>query len=272
MKAETQVTGMLSSILSAAAARVAALAPRRNELERLAARAPAPPSFRAALGRADVAIIAEVKRRSPSAGTIRADADAADLARVYAASGAAAISVLTEPTRFAGSLDDLARAAAAVALPVLRKDFIVDAIQLYEARAAGAAAVLLIVRALGAEQLGALARAARAIGLETLIEVHGAGEVETALAAGPDAVGVNARDLETLTMDPAGAEALLAEVPARLAAVAESGIAGRADVERLASRGADAVLVGTALAGAADPARALAALVGVGRRGRGGDR
>ncbi len=262
---------MLTSILASTRLRVSLLAGSRASLERAAAKAPAGKPFAAALRGDQVAVIAEVKKRSPSAGSIRESADAAELAGRYAGAGAAAISVLTEPERFAGSLDDLARVSAAVPVPVLRKDFLIDPIQLYEARAAGASAALLIVRALGAERLGAMAALAHEIGLEILVEAHNPAELEAALAVRPDAVGINARDLETLTMDPAAAEALLPRVPAGVVAVAESGLSTCADIERVAARGADAVLIGTALAGADDPAAALRELTGVRRVGREGE-
>jgi indole-3-glycerol phosphate synthase len=153
---------------------------------------------------------------------------------------------------------------------VLRKDFILDPVQLYEARAHGAAAVLLIARILGARPLRALLRLARELGLAGLVEVHGEAELFTALEAGATIVGVNARDLDTLAVDAALVARLLPAVPSGCLAVAESGLASRADVERVAARGADAVLVGTAISGAADPASALRALVGVERRARSG--
>jgi indole-3-glycerol phosphate synthase len=179
-----------------------------------------------------------------------------------------AISVLTDELHFGGSLDDLARVSGTVALPVLRKDFILDELQLYEARAAGASAVLLIVRALTPKRLDTLARAARGQGLGVLVEVHSRGELEAALAAEPTAVGVNSRDLATFTLDIELAERLVAEVPAGVPAIAESGIATRAAVERMAAAGADLVLVGTAVARTADPAAAVRELVGVERKGR----
>jgi indole-3-glycerol phosphate synthase len=266
MKAETQGRDVLGEILVATAGRVARLAAERGALERAAARAPDAPAFVRVFDGPDLAVIAEVKKRSPSAGAIRADADAVDLAERYAAAGAAAISVLTEPELFGGSLDDLARVAAAVRLPVLRKDFIVDAVQLFEARAARASAVLLIARALAPERLGALAAAARHIGLATLVEVHSDAELAACLAAAPTAVGVNARDLATLAMDREAALARLARVPPGIPAVAESGVRALGDVERAAAAGADAVLVGTAAAGAADPGAVVRALTGVARR------
>src|SRR6184192_354325 len=175
----------LDAILSATRARIAGLKPHAAELERRAAAAAAPPSLARALGAGGggetVGVIAEVKRRSPSAGTIREDLDAGDHARSYQRGGAVAISVLTDEPHFGGSLEDLACVAAAVSVPVLRKDFILDELQLCEARAAGASGVLLIVRALSADRLRALARAARDQDLGVLVEIHSDAELE-----GPD--------------------------------------------------------------------------------------
>lgn len=268
MKAEAQARGVLTSILAETAQRLASRSGERAAWERRAAAAHRPPSLVAALGGERVAVIGEVKRRSPSAGAIREGADAVRLARSYAEAGAAAISVLTEPGRFGGSLDDLAAVTREVSLPVLRKDFVIDPLQLYEARAVGAAAVLLIVRAVGGEQLEALAELARALGLETLVEIHGEAELAAARAAGATAIGVNARDLESLAVDGALVERLLPLVPPEVVAVAESGLASRPDVERVARAGADAVLVGTAVAAAPDPGAALRQLVGVARHRR----
>ena len=181
-----------------------------------------------------------------------------------------AVSVLTDEAHFGGSLDDLARVAAAVPppVPVLRKDFILDELQIMEARAAGASAVLLIARILEADRLSALSGAARQWGLATLIEVHDASELEPALAARPDVVGVNARDLSTFVVDLERAEALIARVPSGVPVVAESGIEHRGDVERLALAGADFVLVGTSVARHSNPEEAVRALTGVRRVGR----
>ncbi len=258
----------LDAILRSTRDRVARLRPRARELERRAGAAPAPPAFAPALAGAAVGVIAAVKRRSPSAGAIRDDLDPVAHARAYAQGGAVAVSVLTDEPYFGGSLDDLARVAAAVAVPVLRKDFIVDVLQLYEARAAGASAVLLIARALAGAELAALARAACELGLGVVVEAHSEAELDAALAVAPTAVGVNSRDLATFTVDLALAERLLARVPPGVPAVAESGVETRADVERLAAAGADLVLVGTSVARSADPAAAVRALAGVPRRGR----
>ncbi|HYT03661.1 MAG TPA: indole-3-glycerol phosphate synthase TrpC [Gemmatimonadales bacterium] len=258
----------LDAILSATRERVAAMRPRARELERAAAEAPAPRPFGPGLRGAAVGVIAEVKRRSPSVGAIREDLEPVRHAQAYERGGAVAVSVLTDALHFGGSLDDLARVARGVSLPVLRKDFILDELQLDEARAAGASAVLLIVRALRADALGALARAARDRGLGILVEVHSDTELDRALAVDPTAVGVNSRDLATFAVDLAFAEGLVTRVPAGVPAVAESGIETRADVERMAAAGADVVLVGTSVARDSDPAAAVRALVGVTRKGR----
>jgi indole-3-glycerol phosphate synthase len=267
MKAEAQESGLLATLVAGAERRVAAARASRPELERLAARAPEPADFGAALAAGPaVAVVAEIKRKSPSAGALWRQGDVASLARALEAAGAAALSVLTEPAHFGGSLADLASAAGAVRVPILRKDFILDPVQLYEARAHGASAVLLIVRILGPGRLADLAGAARDLGLATLVEVHAPAELGAALEVRPTAVGVNARDLDTLAMNRGLVEELIAQVPAGRVAVAESGLAVRADVEAVAARGADAVLVGAAIAGATDPGAALRALTGVLRR------
>jgi indole-3-glycerol phosphate synthase len=258
----------LDSILAVTRTRVAALRPRTRELEQRAARTPAPRPFMAALLGETIGVIAEVKRRSPSAGVIAEALDPVAMAAAYARGGAVAISVLTDEAHFGGSLDDLERVAGKVPCPVLRKDFILDELQLLEARVAGASAVLLIVRAMDGRRLAELARMARQLGLGVLVEAHNDAELDAAVAAEPTALGVNSRDLATFTIDHAAAERLLARVPRGIPAVAESGIEQRADVERFAAAGADLVLVGTAVARAADPAAAVRALCGVRRRGR----
>jgi indole-3-glycerol phosphate synthase len=249
----------------------AGLPGRRVHRAALEARLPAlPPAtdFVAALRRPTVALIAEVKRRSPSAGDINAGLDPVGLASAYATGGAAAISVLTEGPHFGGSLDDLHAVCAAVPTPVLRKDFILDEIQLLEARTAGAAAALLIVRALTDTELRRLDAFASSIGLATLVEAHDRAELDRALEAGCRVVGVNARDLDDFTMHRAAAWELLATVPADRVAVAESGMHSAADVAEAAGYGADAVLIGGALASAGDPLTGARAMSGVERRGR----
>jgi len=260
----------LDKILSVTRERVAALQGKARELERRALAAPAPRPLAAALVGATVGVVAEVKRRSPSAGAIREDLDPVEHARAYARGGAVALSVLTDEAHFGGSLDDLARVARAVTVPVLRKDFILDELQLLEARAAGASAVLLIVRALDDAHLSLLARAARGLGLGVVVEVHSEGELVRALETDPTAVGVNSRDLATFDVDLGVAERLVARVPPHVPAVAESGIETRADVERLAAAGADVVLVGTSVARSSRPEAAVRALVGVARKRREG--
>ncbi|OGL20566.1 MAG: indole-3-glycerol phosphate synthase [Candidatus Rokubacteria bacterium RIFCSPLOWO2_12_FULL_71_19] len=201
-----------------------------------------------------VRLIAEVKRASPSRGVLNAGLDPAAQGRSYAAAGAAALSVLTDEKYFHGTLDDLVAVRAAVSLPVLRKEFIVDEYQLWESRAAGADAVLLIVAAVGAGALRDLFQAAKGVGLGTLVEVHTAREVEEALALGAQVVGINNRDLQTLETSLSPSLALLPLVPPGHVAVSESGIFTREDVERVVAAGAHAVLVGEALVRAGDVA------------------
>jgi len=265
----TPPSGTLGRIVDETRARVRALADRADALVRMASERERGPSFAAALQADRVAVIAEVKRRSPSKGDIAPGLAAADQARRYEQGGAAAISVLTEPSNFGGSLDDLAAVSAAVRIPVLRKDFLIDRLQLLEAKAYGASAVLLIARALEPARLLALAAAAREAALETLIEVRDEAELERALEAQADAVGINNRNLETLEIDPTTALRLLPLVPASIPAVAESGLREPADVERAAQAGAHAVLVGSAVSAAADPVTAVRALAAVPRRERG---
>ena len=258
----------LDQILASARERLPALRDRRGELERAAARAGAPPSFAGALRGDRVAVIAEVTRRSPSAGTIREDLDPAARAACYARHGAAAVSVLTDGPFFGGSLDDLRAAVAQAGVPVLRKDFILDELQVLEARAAGAAAVLLIVRALATSRLRGLLAAAAESGIDALVEVHTAAEAARALDAGARVIGVNSRDLDTFRVDTTAAWAILRDLPEDRIAVAESGMATPADVQRAAEAGADAVLIGTALSTAADPGDLLAGLTRHARRAR----
>jgi indole-3-glycerol phosphate synthase len=260
--------GTLGQIVSETRGRVDELKRRRRALETSAAQQASAPSLAAALRRSDVAVIAEVKRRSPSQGEINARLSPGAQAAAYHAGGAAALSVLTEPRHFGGSTDDLAAAAAAAPVPVLKKDFHIDAIQLLEARALGVSAVLLIARALEPTTLAHLVAETRALGLEALIEVRTEAELERALSTDAAVVGVNSRDLETLAMDLGVPERLLPLIPAGRVAVAESGVKARADVERAAACGADAVLVGSILSAAADPVTAVRALTGVRRSSR----
>jgi indole-3-glycerol phosphate synthase len=218
--------------------------------------------LRDTLSRPGIGVIAEIKRRSPSAGELRADVDVAAIAAAYEHGGASALSVLTEGPHFGGSLEDLRAARAACSLPVLRKDFIVDEFQLHEALAAGADAVLLIVAALTPEQLASLHAQANAIGLDALVEVHDERELETALAAGAKIVGVNNRDLRDFTVDLRRTFALLAQMPPETVVVSESGIGSAEQLRSLQAAGVSAVLVGESLMRAHDPAAALAALRG----------
>ena len=262
-------SGTLGVLVEQARVRAAALAAHGPALRTASQIAIVPPSLLAALRRADVAVIAEVKRASPSKGSINPGIRAGEQAAAYAAGGAAALSILTEPERFGGSLDDLAEARARVAVPLLRKDFIVDELQLVEARSVGAAAALLIVRALDPERLRALHDAATELGLGALVEVRDEWELERALEVGASIIGVNNRDLETLVVDPETAARLIPRIPTAVLAVAESGIAGPDQVESAAAAGADAVLVGSSVSAAADPTAAVRSLTGVPRRPRG---
>jgi indole-3-glycerol phosphate synthase len=233
-------------------------------LEREAARRPPRGrAFAAALadGRSP-RVIAECKRRSPSRGILRQEYDAAAHARAYAAAGAAAISVLTEPTFFDGSLADLRAVREAVDVPLLRKDFIVTRYQLLEAAAAGAGAALLIVGALSDAELGTLVEDARDLGLAALVEVHDGEELSRALDAGADIVGVNSRNLRTLEVDHSVHGALAARIPSNVIAVAESGLREAADLTRLERSGYRAFLVGERLIVEPDPGAALRRLRG----------
>lgn len=224
--------------------------------------APAVRPFAEALARAGaLRVIAEHKRRSPSRGAIREDLAPADVARGYEAAGAAALSVLTDEPFFGGRLAHLAEARAATRLPVLRKDFVVDAWQVWEARAAGADAVLLIVAALGDRELGALLAEARAAGMDALVEVHDREELERALATGARIVGINNRDLRTLAVSLETSLALVDSIPDAVVAVAESGIRTGADLARLRAAGFDAGLIGEHLMSAPDPGAALRRLL-----------
>ena len=262
--------GALGRLSAAAASRARELEKRSADLRDRAKDAPPGPSFAAALRRTDVAVIAEVKRRSPSKGVINAGLDAAEQASAYARGGAAALSILTEPSEFGGSVQDLADARAATRLPTLKKDFHVHPIQLLEARAAGASALLLIARALPPDDLSAMADRASELGLEVLVEVRSEQELERAVTIGHAMIGVNSRDLETLVIDPAVTSHLIPMIPAGRLAVAESGVSARLDVERAARAGADAVLVGSAVSASSDPTAAVAALRGVARTRRAG--
>lgn len=211
-----------------------------------------------------ISVIAEVKRASPSRGRLADISNPAGLAAEYAAGGAATISVLTEQRRFGGSLDDLRAVRAAVAVPVLCKDFIVSSYQLWEARAAGADLALLVVAALTDNELEGLVDRARSIGLTPLVEVHTEAEVVRALRAGADLIGVNARDLKTLDVDRDTFARLAPSIPDGVVRIAESGVRGPRDVLEYARKGADVVLVGETLVTGKDPRTAVADLVAAG--------
>jgi indole-3-glycerol phosphate synthase len=218
--------------------------------------------FSEALIAEGISLIAEMKRASPSRGPIRPGASVAEVVGAYEAAGASAVSVLTEPNHFGGSLDDLAEARAAIDLPLLRKDFVIDPYQLLEARAAGADAVLLIVAALEPEGLAELMRVASDLGMDGMVEVHDDDEVAIAVDAGAEVIGINNRDLHTLEVDLGTTFRLLADVPAGTVVVAESGITERGHVVDLQDAGVDAILVGEALMRADDPGRAIRELLG----------
>ncbi|WP_031111099.1 indole-3-glycerol phosphate synthase TrpC [Streptomyces sp. NRRL S-146] len=212
-----------------------------------------------------VRVIAEVKRASPSRGPLADIRDPAALAADYAAGGASAVSVLTEERRFGGSLADLEAVGARVDVPVLRKDFVVDPYQVWEARAYGAEMVLLIVAALGRAQLAELVALAREVGLTPLVEVHDEAEVERAVESGATVIGVNARDLTTLVVERGTFARVAPHIPEGLVRIAESGVRGPGDVAAYARTGADAVLVGEALVTRGDPRTAVAGLLAASR-------
>ncbi len=251
---------MLDPILASVRARLPAVVAAEAELRAIAAGMPPARDFAGALRADGLSVIAEVKRRSPSAGVISANLDPAGQARRYAAGGAAAVSVLTEPDHFSGSLADLAAARDAVAVPVLRKDFVLHPAQVWEARAAGADAVLLIVAVLADAELADLLAAAGEAGLAALVEAHTAAEASRAVAAGAEIVGVNNRNLATFEVDLGTAErtaSALDGVPVR---IAESGVDGPAAAARMAAAGYHAVLVGEALVRAKEPAQLIRAM------------
>jgi indole-3-glycerol phosphate synthase len=235
-----------------------------DSLKEAAGKAPAPRNVVAAFKGGDVAVIAEVKRASPSKGALAAIADPAALAMDYEAGGARVISVLTEQRRFGGSLEDLAAVREAVQVPVLRKDFIVSSYQLWEARAYGADMVLLIVAALEQNALVSLVERALSIDLVPLVEVHTEEELDRALDAGARVLGVNARNLATLEVDRSVFGRLAPRVPEGVLKIAESGIRGPHDLLAYAAAGADAVLVGESLVIGKDPRSAVADLVTAG--------
>ena len=230
---------------------------------RAASAQPRGPQFEAALGMAGRAnVIAECKRRSPSRGVLAADYDPVAIARHYEAGGAAAISVLTEPTFFDGSLEHLTAVRAAVDVPLIRKDFTVDEYQLFEARGAGADAVLLIVAALEQRLLTSLQQRAWELGLASLVEVHNEEELARAVDSGARIIGVNNRNLRTLTVDVDASYRLAARIPKNVIAVSESGLQSRADLERLSAAGYRAFLIGERFMTDRSPALAIQSLIG----------
>jgi indole-3-glycerol phosphate synthase len=261
---------VLERILAVKAEEIAAAraAVSPAEIERRARAAPPVRDFvgaiRARIDQGDAAVVAEIKRASPSRGLLRADFDPASIARAYASRGAACLSVLTDRTFFQGAADHLREARAACALPVLRKDFVIDPYQVFEARAMGADCVLLIVAALDSAQMVELERVAHSHGLAVLAEVHDAAELERAAALQTPLIGINNRNLRTFETSLDTTLGLLPLVPAGRVVVTESGILTVADVARMRAGGVSAFLVGEALMRAADPGAALAALFGGG--------
>ncbi|MHC4480854.1 MAG: indole-3-glycerol phosphate synthase TrpC [Planctomycetota bacterium] len=263
----TQRTGTILDRIVAEKREELAAARRLVPLAGLEARLPhAPPSrpFAEALRGDSLRLIAEVKKASPSRGLLREDFDPVALARSYAEAGAAAVSVLTDEPHFQGSLDHLAsiRAALPDGPPLLRKDFLFDPYQLYEARARGADAVLLITAVLDSALLAELLGLATALEMDALVEVHDEPELERALAAGATLIGINNRDLRTFDVDLATTESLRPLIPPETTVVAESGVSTRADIERLQALGVHAVLIGEALVTAPDPAAKIRELMG----------
>ncbi len=226
---------------------------------------PGQPDLAAVLKREHIALIAEIKRASPSRGILRSQVSPSEQARVYAENGAAAISVLTDEMFFKACPADLPEVRAATAAPILRKDFVVDEYQIYESRVLGASAILLIVRALSRAQLGDYLKLAHALGLTALVEVHDEEELECALEGEARLIGINNRNLADFTVDLSTTERLAPLLPRDRVCVAESGILTAADVERVASAGAHAVLVGEALMRADDPGAQVRELAGVRR-------
>ena len=252
--------GVLASIVRTKKEELAALRPRAASLEAQVADAPPVRDFAGALRSRHVALIAECKRRSPGAGPIRPDLDVAALTRAYEEAGAAALSVLTDSAYFGGSPSDLSTARSATSLPILRKDFTLDPIQVIEARAAGADAILLIVRILEDAELRALLSEADGLGMQALVETHDADELARAVRLGARVIGINNRDLATFTTDLDTTLGLLEQVPEEVIIVSESGIRGANDVARLGAAGVDAILVGETLLRASDPGTAAAEL------------
>ncbi len=262
----TQGPSVLDAICDATRARLAAHPPDMAAVEAALSSAPPVRDVLAALGAPGTRVIAEVKRHSPSAGLLRSGVDPAALAARYATSGAAAISVLTEPERFGVSLDDLAAAAAAVETPLLCKDFMVDRRQFALARAHGASLVLLIVAALSDRELRDFRELAESLGMTALVETHDAHEIARAVGSDARVIGVNSRNLHSLAIDLAVAESLRERIPSDAIAIAESGIHTEADLTRLVRAGYRHFLIGSSLMQSEDPGARLAALIAAGDR------
>lgn len=262
MSSATVLDSIIEGVRADVAAREALVS--LDEIKERAKAAPAPLNVLAALREPGIAVIAEVKRASPSRGALANIADPAELARAYQDGGARVISVLTEERRFNGSLADLDAVRAAVSIPVLRKDFIVKPYQIHEARAHGADMLLLIVAALEQPVLEALLERTESLGMTALVEVHTEEEADRALQAGAKVIGVNARDLKTLEVDRNCFGRIAPGLPSNVIRVAESGVRGTADLLAYAGAGADAVLVGEGLVTSGDPRSAVADLVTAG--------
>lgn len=262
MSSATVLDSILEGVLADVATREAQVS--MAEVKAAAEAAPAPRDVMAALRKPGIGVIAEVKRASPSRGQLAPIADPAELARAYESGGARVISVLTEERRFNGSLADLDAVRAAVNIPVLRKDFIIRPYQIHEARAHGADMLLLIVAALDQPALESMLERTESLGMTALVEVHTEDEANRALQAGARVIGVNARDLKTLSVDRDCFGRIAPGLPSKIIRVAESGVRGPADLLAYAGAGADAVLVGEGLVTSGDPRTAVSDLVTAG--------
>ncbi|MDQ6690267.1 MAG: indole-3-glycerol phosphate synthase TrpC [Gemmatimonadota bacterium] len=265
LSAWTPPGGTLGELTDEAQARAEIIKPRAAELSRSIGNLNRPAGFAVALRRAQIAIIAEVKRSSPSRGDINLGLDLEKQVRAYERGGAAAVSILTEPLRFGGSNEDLLRARTLVSTPLLKKDFHVDVVQIIEARSLGASAALVIARAVPPRRLKELIETGSDVGIEILVEVRDERELDLALSLNAQLIGVNNRNLETLEIDPEISLRLLPLIPRQIVAIAESGMKSVADVARVAAAGADAVLVGSELSASRDPEAAVRKLTGVPR-------
>ncbi|MEO7964247.1 MAG: indole-3-glycerol-phosphate synthase [Gemmatimonadaceae bacterium] len=263
----TPPSGALGRLSERARERAATLASSLSDLKARSREMESAPQFATALRRgANLALIAEIKRESPSKGVINNTIIAAERAVLYATAGASALSILTEPSEFGGRSEDLSDVRRHVRIPLIKKDFHVHLAQIWEARVLGASAALLIARALGPGELERFADECRLAGIEPLVEVRSDDELASAIASGAEVIGVNARDLETLIIEPEVSARLLPSIPTDRVRVAESGLTTVADVERAASMGADAVLVGSSLSASDDPDATARAFASVARQ------